>query len=111
MLQRVLGRGTTQDAWGISPERLTCTNPGLHATAGGSACRAAPGASASEKRLVTAREDREEDGSPTVGVAHEVEKVAHGGLDDLRTTDSGGQSGMPARGRRRGRPTAMYLFT
>ena len=52
-----------------------------------------------------AREDGEEDGSPTVGVAHEVEKVAHGGLDGLWMTDSGGQSGMPARVRSSDRQT------
>ena len=55
-----------------------------------------------------AREDGEEDELPTARLAQEVGKVAHGGLDDLRTTSSGGQSGMPSRVRSSARQTGAY---
>ena len=111
MLQRVPGRGSTQGKYGNSPERLGPIFPGLHATAARRAHRGAPGSSAGTERLVPARADGAEDEPATVGVDHEVGKVAHGGLDDLRTTNREGQAGRPSRGRRRGHPQSVSLFT
>ena len=90
MLQRLAGRGSTQGMRGISPEPLRPKFPALPHAAGRSACGGARGSSAGTERLVTAREDGVQDELPTAGVAHEVELVGHGGLDDLRTTNSGG---------------------
>ena len=81
MVQRVPGRGSTQGTQGISPEPLRPPNPALPHAAGRSACRGAPSSSAGTERLVTARADGEEDELPTAGLAHEVEKVGHGGWD------------------------------
>ena len=55
--------------------------------------------------------DEEEDELPTAVLAHEVEKVAHGGLDDLRTTSSEGQSGWPSRARSSARRTGAYPYS
>ena len=60
---------------------------------------------------MTARVDGEEDELPTARLAQEVGKVAHGGLDDLRTTSSEGQAGRPSRGRSSGRRTGVHLQT
>ena len=73
MVQRVPGRGSTQGTQGISPEPLRPPNPALPHAAARSACRGAPGSPASPKRLVRAREDGGEDGSPTLVRAHGVE--------------------------------------
>ena len=73
MMQRVPGRGSTQGMQDISPEPLTPQIPALPHAAARSGCRGAPGSPASPKRLVRAREDGGEDGSPTLVVAHEVE--------------------------------------
>ena len=73
MLQWVPWRGSTQGTQGISPDPLTPKIPALPHAAGCSAHRAAPSSSAGTERLVTAREDGEEDGSPTLVVAQEVE--------------------------------------
>ena len=108
MLPWVPERGTTQGKQAISPERLGPKFPDLHAAAGRRAHRGARGSPASAERMVTALEDGEEDELPTAGLAHEVEKVAHGGLNDLRTTSNGGQSGMPSRARRRGLPQSKH---
>ena len=74
-------------------QRLTAYSAHLRAIAAQSANRGAPAASSRPKRLVTAREDRGEDGLPTVEIAQIVELV------DLRVGDvpssrsSGGGTG------------------
>ena len=73
MMQRVPGRGSTQGMQDISPEPLTPQIPALPHAAARSGCRGAPGSPASPKRLVRAREDGGEDGSPTLVLAQEVE--------------------------------------
>ena len=73
MLQKVPGRGTTQCMQDISPEPLAPKIPALPHAAARSACSGAPGSPASAERMVTAREDGEEDELPTAGLAHEVE--------------------------------------
>ena len=56
-------------------QTLTPRSDHLRATTAHSAHRRAPGSSSRPKRLVTAREDRREDGLPTVVLAHVVELV------------------------------------
>ena len=57
-------------------QRLTAYSAHLRAIAAQSANRGAPAASSRPKRLVTAREDRGEDGLPTVEAAQVVELVS-----------------------------------
>ena len=66
-------------------QRLTAYSAHLRAIAAHSANRGAPAASSRPKRLVTAREDRGEDGLPTVEVAQVVELV---GIRDGEVTPS-----------------------
>ena len=62
-------------------QRLTSRSAHLRSPTAPSSYRGAPGSSSRPKRLVTAREDRREDGLPTVEVAQVVEVV------DLRVGD------------------------
>ena len=73
MLQRLPGRGSTQGTRGISPEPLAPKIPALPHAAARSACSGAPGSPASAERMVTVREDGEEDELPTAGLAQKVD--------------------------------------
>ena len=56
-------------------QRLTANSAHLRAIAAQSAHRKAPAASSRPKSMVPAREDRQEDGLPTVVLTHVVELV------------------------------------
>ena len=65
-------------AEGVGPDaaqRLTAYSAHLRATTAQSAHRKAPAASSRPKSMDLAREDRQEDGLPTVVLAHVVELV------------------------------------
>ena len=68
--------GVEQWVGADTAQRLTAYSAHLRAIAAQSANRGAPAASSRPKRLVTAREDRGEDGLPTVEAAQVVELVS-----------------------------------
>ena len=71
---------------------LTPRSDHLRSPTAQSAHRGAPGAPSRPKRLVTAREDRGEDGVPTIGAAQVVELVdlRVGDVPSTRPTSGGG---------------------
>ena len=92
-------------------QRLTAYSAHLRAIAAQSANRGAPAASSRPKRLVTAREDRGEDGLPTVEAAQVVEVVDLSVGDVPSSRSSGGGTGWLCRAGSALLRAAMYLET